>query len=613
MILCLNPSCPKPENPDHHRFCQHCGWQIRLGDRFEALYAVGTGQNSRTFVGRDRATLVNAQCLIKRFTPAGNTRWERETATERFRKDVERLAIASRHPQIPDLLACFEQDDHLFLVQQFLVGAHLDQRLQAKMGPFDSDEVRAFLQNVLPILYHLHQNRLVHRDIKPQNFRQPTPQDHWWLVDLGAAKPLTATRMATPGTLVGSADYASPEQLRGEATFASDIYSLGVVGLHLLTGLQPFDLFDGVNGCWRWRSVTPTVSDALATVLDGMVQPALRDRISDVETVMAGLGMALPTPTTIAPTLAQPQSWRSQFTADLNTGVVDAVLLPRGDRLVVLTADDGLQVHSGVPALPLEATLIPTQPDLSAIAAHPHRPAFVTGNRRGGIEQWTLCDNIWQAAPIAAIAHGVSQLLFVADGSGWVAGDEQGTLHCWHPETAAPTAWQPHHAAKITALALSHNGKWLASGDSEGSVKLWHWQTGQCLRTLSRQRGGITALAWLADDQALVTAGWDMTVRWRCPQTGGILQSVTAQGFYLPVRSLLTHPTEAVVVTGSQDGWLQSWPFVPQSSGAASSYQTTLAAAVAVLQAIGSNPFFLAVTETGQVAQYPFEGKANQV
>jgi serine/threonine protein kinase len=206
MIYCLNPDCAGPKNPDHHRFCQSCGWRLQLGDRYEAVYSVGEGRNSHTFVGRDRATLVGAQCLIKQFTPEGETVLARAQAAERFRREVEHLAIASRHAQIPDLLAYFERGEQQFLVQQFLVGPHLEQRLQDKMGPFDSDEVRVFLRNVLPILHHLHQHRLIHRDIKPSNFRRPPSQSDWWLVDFGAIKPVTATQMAQPGTLIGSAD-----------------------------------------------------------------------------------------------------------------------------------------------------------------------------------------------------------------------------------------------------------------------------------------------------------------------------------------------------------------------------------------------------------------------
>ncbi|WP_204142019.1 serine/threonine-protein kinase [Halomicronema sp. CCY15110] len=560
MIYCLNPQCAGPKNPKRHRFCQSCGWRLQLGDRYEAVYSVGEGRNSHTFVGRDRATLVGAQCLIKQFTPKGATVLAKAAAAERWRREVEQLAIASRHPQIPDLFAYFERGEQQFLVQQFLVGPHLEQQLQEKMGPFDSDEVRAFLRNVLPILHHLHQNRLIHRDIKPSNFRQPPGQSDWWLVDFGAIKPVTATAMAQPGTLIGSADYAAPEQLRGEATYASDLYSLGVVCLHLLTGLQPFDLFDGVNGCWQWRSIVPDVAPSLATLIDHMVQPVLRDRLPDVLTAMASLGMTVPAPPDpVAPRQATPLGWTATTTAELRCSSQDVAIISAAQQLAWLTTDGSLEVRSlaqsTAPGLPFQ----PRPQNITAIAAHPQQPIWVSGDRQGQLWCWELQGDRWQASPLATLDEAIAHLVFSPAGDGLLVADALGRIHVWHwPRQTWQGMWRDH-AAKVNSLAFSHDGKTLASGDSQGSLKLWDWSTQTHLRTLSQQPGAITTIAWLPGDEVLVTAGWDVTLRWRCPQTGGTFNIAKAAGFYLPVRSLLSHTTEPWVVAGSQDGQLQLW------------------------------------------------------
>ena len=560
MTQCLNPNCSKPDNSDRHRFCQNCGWRLRLGDRYEAVYNLGSGQNSHTFVGRDRATLVQPQCLIKQFTPVGNTLLERDAAAERWRRDVEHWEIASQHPQVPDVFEYFERESHQFLVQQFLVGSHLDQRLQEKLGPFDSDDVAAFLWDVLPILHHLHQNHIIHRDIKPINFRQPPSQEHWWLVDLGAIKPLTATRMAQPGTLVGSADYVAPEQLRGDATYASDLYSLGVVCLHLLTGLQPFDLFDGSHGGWHWRSVVPDVSPRLATLIDRMVQPALRDRIPDVETAMSSLGM--PPPSTPAPTPSRPRiaQWQADQTVDLAAQVVAMTPLPSTQNLLVLTTANHIEVRSLHHPANLMHTLQAEHPYGVAMAAHPHQADFVIGTRQGILTRWHQQGEHWHSQLIKTFDCGLTQVLYGPKGE-LVLADEQGRIHRWDKTLShLQQTWQAHRAS-ITSLALSHSGTILASGDTQGRVTLWDPRTGECLRTLSQHPGAITALAWLPGDRVLVTASWDVTVRWRCPKTGSVRQLANAQGFYLPVRSLLSHPTEPILVTGSQDGYQQCWVF----------------------------------------------------
>ncbi|MEM6435536.1 MAG: serine/threonine-protein kinase [Cyanobacteria bacterium P01_D01_bin.115] len=614
MSHCLNPDCAQPKNPSDHRFCQRCGWPLRLGDRYEAVSALKVGQNSRTFVGRDRTTLVQPQCLIKQFTPHGETRLEQDTAAERWRRDAGHLATASQHPQIPDVVAYFERDRHQFLVQQFLTGPHLDQILQEKLGPFDSDEVWTFLRDVLPILHHLHQNRIIHRDIKPTNFRRPLGQPHWWLVDLGAIKPLTATRLAQPGTVVGSADYAAPEQLRGEATVASDLYSLGVVCLHLLTGLNPFDLFDSGQGGWHWRSIVPDVSPSLAAILDSMVQPTLRDRLADVATAMVQVGLA--TPVMESPLIAQPivHKWQAAQTVDLAMPIVAAVSLPQSDHLLLLTTAGTVVGRSlstlaeSFPALSLPS------PQATAIAAHPHDGAFIIGTARGQLARWQWQAESWQEQSVGAIAHGITQLMFVAEGQQLLIADDQGHLYRWDGQTHQIVATWPAHTSKITSLALNHSDTVLASGDDQGQVTLWQWPTMRLLRKLSRQPGAITALTWQADDQTLITAGWDVTVRWRCPQTGRESQVAQAQGFYLPVRSLWSHPIRPDLVTGSQDGHLQYWQ---GSDEPASPLANVSAAAIVAAPAIALCPqtrnppsgfSLISVTASGQLAQWLLPG-----
>ncbi|MBE7381874.1 MAG: protein kinase [Leptolyngbya sp. SIO1E4] len=613
MTHCLNPTCQTPKNPATHRFCQSCGWRLRFGDRYEALYPIGTGHHSRTFLGRDRTTLVHPQCLIKRFTPTGATPLAREAAAERFRQDVVHLAMASRHPQIPDLLGYFERKQQQFLVQQFVVGPTLEQRLQDKGGPFSSEEVLALLQDVLPILNHLHRHQIIHRDLKPLNLCHPPGQEHWWLVDLGAAKPLTATSAVHPGTVVGSAEYTAPEQLRGDATFASDIYSLGVVCLHLLTGLRPFELFDGGQGCWRWRSIVPEVDDRLAAAVDGMVQPVVRDRIPSMAALMTRLGASMPAVPAPKPSSKPSQTpWPALWEGTLETEILAMAPLPGADLLLELTPAGTIGLRSLQTPPTLLHTLAPHTHAPSTLTPHPNEPTFALGTRSGSIEIWSLNQGTWQCRPLSALPTCISQLVFTPNGNTLISGDDQGHIHLWDWVNGTLKATWQDHAKAVTSLAISHNGTTLASGDALGQVKLWHLPTGECLRTLSRHAGAITALCWLAEDQALITAGWDMTLRWCCPATAGILRAVKAQGFFLPVRSLLAHPTHPYVITGSQDGHLQCWDFpatediyADQIPAIALAAQTSSAIMGLWLQSpdARATPSLFSVTQTGSLTQ----------
>ncbi|NER82192.1 MAG: protein kinase, partial [Leptolyngbya sp. SIO1D8] len=451
MIHCLNPNCTQPGNPENHRFCQNCGWRLRLGDRYEALYPIGTGRNSRTFLGRDRTTLVKPQCLIKRFTPTGATRLAQETTAEKFRNLVSALAISSQHPQIPDLLGYFEREQQQFLVQQFLAGSDLVQFLKDKGGPFSSEEILALLRDTLPVLQHLHRHRIIHRDIKPSNWRRPTNQGHWWLVDLGAMKPLAATHRGQPGTVVGSAEYIAPEQLRGAATFASDIYSLGVICLQLLTGLRPFDLFDSVHGCWRWHSIVPDVDKPLALILDGMVQPAVSDRIGSVETLMAALGMANPSLGS-ASSPQPPKKWTPHWEETFESQILAVTSLPSIDALLLLTTAGTIEVRALAKPQTCLTILTLEIPDPLTLVPHPHVPLFVVGSRQGGCEVWSLVQTRWQCRSLSDISHGITQCVFTSDGETLIGGDHQGRLCLWDwAKSKVKTVWQ-EHTSPITAL-----------------------------------------------------------------------------------------------------------------------------------------------------------------
>jgi serine/threonine protein kinase len=106
------------------------------------------------------------------------------------------------------------------------------------------------------------------------------------------------------GTTIGSPEYVAPEQARGWAVFASDIYSLGVTCIHLLTGLSPFNLYDMQQDRWVWRQfLQRPVSDVLAKILDKMLESALNRRYQSAVEVLRDLNSQ-----TSAPVPAKPPS-----------------------------------------------------------------------------------------------------------------------------------------------------------------------------------------------------------------------------------------------------------------------------------------------------------------
>ena len=141
------------------------------------------------------------------------------------------------------------------------------------------------------------------------------------LVDFGAAKAVTSLNRSVTGTMIGSAEYVAPEQMNGKAVNASDLYSLGVTCLYLLTGISPFDLFDVGEHEWVWRDylVDNSVSNDLANILDKLVIFGTKRRYQSVQEVLGDLDFKGVTPKTVTqiqvpspviniPTSSRPQS-----------------------------------------------------------------------------------------------------------------------------------------------------------------------------------------------------------------------------------------------------------------------------------------------------------------
>jgi serine/threonine protein kinase len=294
MSQCLNPDCLLP-NPSGTNFCQKCGNKLLLGDRYRAGKILGQGGFGRTFEAVDEYKPSKPPCVIKQFYPQAQGTSSIQKATELFEREAVRLEQLGKHPQIPDLLAYFSQDGQQYLVQQFIDGENLAKVLESQ-GYFSEAQIRNLLKNLLPVLEFIHSNQVIHRDIKPENIIQ-RQNGQLVLVDFGAAKYAIQAAFAVTGTVIGTAGYAAPEQVNGKAIYPSDIYSLGVTCLYLLTEVEPFDLFDPSEFEWAWRKhLKKSVSSELGEILDKMIQPAINKRYQSATEVLQALGSQSPQP-----------------------------------------------------------------------------------------------------------------------------------------------------------------------------------------------------------------------------------------------------------------------------------------------------------------------------
>ncbi len=259
---------------------------------------IGQGGFSRTFLARDEDKPSLPLCVIKQFYPQAQGTGTLAKAIELFNHEAMRLEELGKHRQIPELLAYFTQDDRQYLLQEFIDGLNLGQELQQN-GVYNETQIQHFLNELLRILQFCHQKQIIHRDIKPENIiRRQNPaklKGQIVLVDFGASKVVTQASMQQTGTSIGSPEYVAPEQMRGRALFASDIYSLGVTCIHLLTARSPFDLYDINNDVWLWRDyLQANINPDLGRILDKMLATTPARRYQTVDEVLRDLNK-LPT------------------------------------------------------------------------------------------------------------------------------------------------------------------------------------------------------------------------------------------------------------------------------------------------------------------------------
>jgi formylglycine-generating enzyme required for sulfatase activity/tRNA A-37 threonylcarbamoyl transferase component Bud32 len=293
MSYCINPVCPAPaKNSPDTNFCLACGAQLFLKDRYRALKLLGQGGFGRTFKAVDEYQSHKPLCVIKQFSFDHRDPQIEQTALNLFYEEAKHLETLGKHAQIPELFAYFDIDGQPYLVQQFIDGQDLQQEV-ATNGRFNQQQIRELLRSLLPVLDFLHHQSppVIHRDLKPANIIRRQSDRQLVLVDFGAAKQATQTMLAKTGTLIGSPEYVAPEQVRGKPAFASDIYSLGVTCIYLLTQISPFDLFDLSQDAWVWRDylVDNPVDENLGKVLDKTIANALSQRYLSATAVLADL------------------------------------------------------------------------------------------------------------------------------------------------------------------------------------------------------------------------------------------------------------------------------------------------------------------------------------
>lgn len=285
----------------------------RLAGRYEVRSLIGRGGMAEVHLGFDtRLSRVVAIKMLRRDLAQDSI------FQARFRREAQSAASLNH----PNIVAVYDTGEEIiedavgrsiavpYIVMEYVEG-HTVKDLISDGTAVPINEAVEIVSGVLSALDYSHANHLVHRDIKPGNIML-TSDGKIKVMDFGIARALTDSQatMTQTNAVVGTAQYLSPEQARGETVDArSDLYSTGVVLFELLTGRPPFKGDSAVAVAYQHvEQIPPTPSSILSDIPDSLDRVVLKalaknreDRypsaaamLSDLQRVSRGLDVAAP-------------------------------------------------------------------------------------------------------------------------------------------------------------------------------------------------------------------------------------------------------------------------------------------------------------------------------
>ncbi|MBD2142251.1 protein kinase [Anabaena sp. FACHB-1250] len=253
-----------------------------LDHRYQVIRILATGGFGQTYIAQDTRRPGNPICVVKHLKPANSDSKIFTTAKRLFHSEAETLEKLSNHDQIPRLLAYFDENQEFFLVQEFIDGHTLQEELIPGQ-PWSEAQVIQMLLEILQILEFVHQEGVIHRDIKPDNIIRRAADYKLVLVDFGAVKQLrsplvTVNGQKTATVAIGTPGYMPTEQGQGKPRPNSDLYALGIIAIQALTGVPASQLQDDPDtGEINWQHLIP-VNSNLVAILTKMVRYHFKER-----------------------------------------------------------------------------------------------------------------------------------------------------------------------------------------------------------------------------------------------------------------------------------------------------------------------------------------------
>ncbi|HEY5537754.1 MAG TPA: Stk1 family PASTA domain-containing Ser/Thr kinase [Acetobacterium sp.] len=265
-----------------------------LVNRYEIIELIGRGGMAYVYKARDLKLnrYVAVKVLREEYT-------ENEQFIKKFDRESQAVACLS-HPNIVGVFDVGVQDNIYFIIMEYVDGITLKQYLMRK-GRLEYGEATKFVMDISNALRCAHENKIIHRDIKPHNIlltRDLVPK----VADFGIARAITSSTLTMTNQTMGSVHYISPEQARGGfVDERSDLYSLGILYYELLTGKLPFDEENTVTIAIKHiqeeivppKVLEPRIPDAVNNIVIKLTEKKPADRYQNTDELMEDLEIIL--------------------------------------------------------------------------------------------------------------------------------------------------------------------------------------------------------------------------------------------------------------------------------------------------------------------------------
>jgi serine/threonine protein kinase len=273
-----------------------------LRNRYKILKELGRGGFSVTYLAVDLDLPGNPKCVVKQLKTRNSDNTILQIAKKLFNREAQVLyRLGKGHKQIPEMFAHFEENDEFYLVQEFVDGHDLTKEVKPRHR-LSEEKVTQLLEEILEVLVFVHENNVIHRDIKLRNIMRRREDGKIVLIDFGAVKEIKGLTKNQQGDvnstlIIGTPGYMPDEQANGKPRLCSDVYAVGMLGIQAVTGISPRELpFDPDTGELIWLN-SAKVSDKLAEVLTGMVRHHFSARYQTAAEALK----ALKSPVSLAP------------------------------------------------------------------------------------------------------------------------------------------------------------------------------------------------------------------------------------------------------------------------------------------------------------------------